>query len=102
MAKDNTLELAERMSILAHKLDEARQEAESIYKAYFDTPASTVVTGLTNETDPVPGVPDVTKAEYVRGINLCQQISNFCLKDSVVFTGFLTRSRNRAYQDNNQ
>lgn len=91
------------MMLLQNKIKEfmnvmkqLNREAEDIYEVYWDTDVNTNIGGL-QDTDAATVNSKITKAEYVNGITISEQIKKFFANLAVTQGDYLSYCRNIQY-----
>jgi len=72
-------------------------ESQDVYDAHWKSDANTTISAVTNSTDPVTVNSKLTKAEYLAGITLCEQLTNFFGNSAVTQSDYNKTIQNIIY-----
>lgn len=72
-------------------------EAGDIVKAYWSTEAQSTVSGLSNDTDPATYETALTKAEYLAGITMAEELEDMFLNEAVTTGDYAATSNKLIY-----
>lgn len=93
-SNDISLSIENNMRSAALSMSTVKTEADDIVKTYFATGASSQIAGLATDGTAATVGSKLTKAKFINGITMAQQLQNFFANASVVTDDYMATSAN--------